>query len=88
MHQFGIKVLPGTFVGYSLRVGGGWTGDLRIVDWEDLGKAETVSYVKIKRFKAAEVNVSKTPVRRRLPTAICKRDDAPSKDEKEKARRS
>jgi len=59
LHQFGIKVLPGIFVGYSLRVGGGWTGALRILDWEDLEKAETISDVKIKQFKAAEINILK-----------------------------
>ena len=57
LHQFGIKVLPGIFVGYSLRVGGGWTGDLRVLDWEDLEKAENTLDIKIKRFKAAEINV-------------------------------
>ena len=32
LHQFGIKVLSGVFVGYSLNIGGGWSGDLLVAD--------------------------------------------------------
>ena len=27
LHQFGITVLSGIFIGYALQTGGGWTGD-------------------------------------------------------------
>ena len=43
LHQFGEKVLPGIFFGYVQRHGGGWTGDLLVMDWIDLQEADRVS---------------------------------------------
>ena len=56
-HKFGSKMLPGIFIGYSQHAGGGWNGDLLVLDWEQMAKAERVCDVQIKRFKAAEVDV-------------------------------
>ena len=36
LHQFGIKVLPGIFVGYALCAGGIWKGDISVVGVEEL----------------------------------------------------
>ena len=55
----GDKLLPGIFVGYEVFAGGGWTGDLLVVDWEKLNDAANYSDVNIKRFKAPEVQVIK-----------------------------
>ena len=38
VHQFGTKVCPGIFAGYALNAGRSWTGDLLIVNTEDLLK--------------------------------------------------
>ena len=58
LHQFGIKVLSGVFIGYSLNIGGGWSGDLLVADWEDIEAAERPKDVYIKRFKAQEVKAA------------------------------
>ena len=39
-HKFGDKLLAGIFMGYDQRAGGGWSGDLLVVDWEELENAE------------------------------------------------
>ena len=36
IHQFGKKVLPGLFLGYSLYAGRIWKGDMMVVDTEEL----------------------------------------------------
>ena len=38
LHQFGSKVLPGLFTGHTLNAGGYWSGDLFVVDAEDVEK--------------------------------------------------
>ena len=43
LHAFGERVLPGIFIGYTMlhaACGGGWSGDLEIVDWEEIAQAE------------------------------------------------
>ena len=55
LHGFGSKVLSGIFMGYVQQAGGTWSGDLWVVDWEELEQAEHFSEVTIKRFKAEEV---------------------------------
>ena len=42
LHQFGTKVLPGVFIRYALNSEGGWTGDLIIADWRDIGEQRHV----------------------------------------------
>ena len=36
LHQFGPKVLPGTFLGYALHAGGIWKGDILVAVFEEL----------------------------------------------------
>ena len=43
-------------MGYSQQAGGTWSGDLLVADWEELEKADHVSDVTMKRFKAKEVH--------------------------------
>ena len=54
IHQFGKKVLPGLFLGYTLYAGEIWKGDVLIADLEEL---ETMDASKIysKRLNAKEV---------------------------------
>ena len=58
VHQFGTKVLPAIFIGYSLNAVGSWTGDLLTVDMEDL-KTMPPSEIHVKRFKSTEVDFEK-----------------------------
>ncbi|MDP7647377.1 MAG: DNA (cytosine-5-)-methyltransferase, partial [Candidatus Woesearchaeota archaeon] len=55
LHGMGERRLQGIFVGYVQHAGGGWSGDLEIVDWEELDEATHISQVYVKRFKAKEV---------------------------------
>lgn len=50
LQQFGTKALPGVFVGYEQQAGGGWTGNLNIINWEQMENAEIFSDVYVKRF--------------------------------------
>ena len=55
-HSLGVKVLSGIFVGYKQHHGGGWTGDLRIIDWIQMENAERPSEVYVKTFKSSEIH--------------------------------
>ena len=57
LHPLGGKYLPGLFVGYIQRAGGGWSGDLEVVDWENLDKAKTFAEGYPRRIRAPEVKV-------------------------------
>ena len=56
LHQFGTKMLPGTFIGYALNSGGGWTRLLIIADWHDV-ENNVASEVPGNRFKFEEVGI-------------------------------
>ena len=56
-HKLGGKLLKGIFLGYVQHAGGGWTGDLRVIDQEEINEATLVSEVYPKRFKSSEVFV-------------------------------
>ena len=58
--KYGDKLLPGIFVGYHQRSGGGWTGDLLVIDQEEIDTADFRSEIIIKRLKASEVHVITT----------------------------
>ena len=58
LHQFGKKMLAGIFIGYAQHTGGGWTGDLNIIDWQQVEFATSSSEIHSKRFKAAEVEIT------------------------------
>ena len=53
---FGDKMLTGLFLGYHQQAGGGWSGDLLLIDAEEVAAATHFSDIHIKRFKAAEVS--------------------------------
>ena len=50
--EFGTKMLPGRFIGYALKTGGGWNGDFIIADQD------------IENNLASEVHVKKVQVQR------------------------
>ena len=54
IHQFGKKVLPGSFLGYALYAGGLWKGDVLIADLEELETMDA-SEIYSKRLNAKEV---------------------------------
>ena len=51
------NMLSRLFIGCALLAGGGWPGDLLIVDWDDLEK-NIASEVNVKRFESQEVQVT------------------------------
>jgi len=59
LHSMAHKTLPGIFLGYVQHAGGGWSGDVNVLDWEELDKADYVSQCNIRRFKAEEVHAVK-----------------------------
>ena len=44
-HKFGIKTLPAIFIGYVQQEGGGWSGDVEVIDSEALHNADSVHSV-------------------------------------------
>ena len=54
IHQFGMKVLPGLFLGYALYAGGTWKGDVLIADLEELETMDA-SEIYSTRLNAKEV---------------------------------
>ena len=54
IHQFGKKVLPGLFLGYTLYAGGIWKGDVLVADLEELETMDA-SEIYSKRLNAKEV---------------------------------
>ena len=54
IHQFGMKVLPGLFLGYALYAGGIWKGDVLVADLEELETMDA-SEIFSKRLNAKEV---------------------------------
>ena len=55
LHSFEGRMLPGLFVGYYQEVGGGWNGNLFVVDVEKLMKHHHPSHVPVARVKWKEV---------------------------------
>ena len=53
VHQFGNKMLKGTFLGSVLRAGGRWSGDLMLAGCQELQESEAAE-VYVKRFKNQE----------------------------------
>ena len=54
IHQFGMKVLPGLFLGYALYAGGIWKGDVLIAEIEELETMDA-SEIYSKRLNAKDV---------------------------------
>ena len=55
IHQFGKKVLPGLFLGYSLYAGGIWKGDVLVADLEELETMDASEIYSKKRLNGKEV---------------------------------
>ena len=55
LHVFGEIVLSGVFLGYEQQEGGGWSGDLCILNWGETENGQHFSDMHIKRFKSTEV---------------------------------
>ena len=60
-HKFGDKTCRGIFPGYHQLVGGGWSGDLLIANWDQIENAQDFSEIYVQRIKAGEVNPSGGP---------------------------
>ena len=58
--------LKGIILGFVLRAGGGWSGDLMIADCEDLQESKA-SEIYVKRSESQEVVVKK-----RMRISVCK----------------
>ena len=54
LHQFGLKALPGIFLGYALCAGGLWKGDIMVADIEILEEMDA-SELHALRLNAKEV---------------------------------
>ena len=54
-HRLGGKLLQGIFIGFEQNANGGFQGDLRFCDWDDIQKANHPNNIAIKRSKAGEV---------------------------------
>ena len=57
LHQFGLKVLPGIFLGYALYAEGIWKEDILVADIEELEQMDA-SEIYAKRLNAKEVFTS------------------------------
>ena len=54
-HQLGNKLLPGLFAGYVQQEGGGWSGDLWVIDQDEFQQADLHSEVYLRQIPAPEV---------------------------------
>ena len=63
-HAFSSKDLPGIFLGYEQQAGGGFSGNLLVVDWEEMFGAPTIGSIHIKVIKHQEV----TQITNTVPT--------------------
>ena len=59
LHQFGNKVLPGTFLGYALFAGKIWKGDISVADIEELENLDA-SEIHPRRLNAKEIITPKS----------------------------
>ena len=92
LHSCGKKRLPRLFIGYHQQEGGGWSGDVEVIDWEELEQATEARSVKVKRFKAQEVKAMKYNGEFRYPLAegdldqpgFTRRDLKPQKEKRKK----
>ena len=62
LQTFGPQTVPGIFIRYKQASGGGWpSGDLYVVNWEQMENAEMARDVHVRDIKAEEVIVPKDP---------------------------
>ena len=62
MPKMGTKLRKGIFVGYDQISGGGWSGDLYVLDCNQLSSAQAIYDVYVRRIKAEEVFADKDAV--------------------------
>ena len=55
MPKMGAKMLEGIFLGYVQQSGGGWSGDVDILDARDLTNAQLIEEAHTKRVSANEI---------------------------------
>ena len=64
IHKFGNKLLAGIFMGYVLHAGGGWSGDLYVLDQEEINQAQYRSDLiplkgsKLRKSKSSEMETT------------------------------
>ena len=60
LHKFGGKQLPGLFKGYVQQAGGGWIGDIMVLDYGEIQDAETIHNIgKERRVSIKEITLEK-----------------------------
>ena len=77
LHKFGSKMLSGVFVGYEQRAGSGWSGNLLIVDWDEIENTDAVCDIYPKTINAEEVQPILLSGKFRFPIAegaLCQPD--------------
>ena len=70
IHECGPKWLEGIFMRYVQKAGGGWTGELWVLDREELEKATRPNSMNARKFLAPEVQVTKIEGKVRLPAHL------------------
>ena len=91
LHKVGSKMLSGVFVGYKQKVGGGWSGELIIADWEEIENADVHSTISKKVFLAQEVYAVKRDDEFVFPMAdgiLCQPNTAPRERKKQVRKRN
>ena len=57
--RIGSKMAHGIFLGYAQQAGGGWSGDVEVMDSRDLTHATSVDELRTERINANEITVLK-----------------------------
>ena len=71
LDKYGDKTLSGLFIGYKQRAGGSWSGDVLVIDWEEIDTADSAREVHVKTVAAKEI-ITTTPFRFPLSEGICR----------------
>lgn len=84
LHKFGSKMLSGIFVRYEQQAGGEWSGNLIIIDWDEIENADAVCDICPKTINAKEVQPILLSGKFRFPVAegALRQPDAGSKSKR------
>ena len=52
VHGMADPWLPGFFAGYKQQAGGGWSGNLKIIDWDEMNEAHHISQIYLRDLPA------------------------------------
>ena len=55
VHQMADKWLRGIFAGYKQQAGGGWSGNLKVMDWDELKESHNISQVHLRDLPPGQV---------------------------------